>query len=1222
MTIKEQYSSVFVNLIEENKAFVNRPIFVILGDTGSIGFSKQEEYVLDPNTFGLTCGQEVFDKQWFGRVFLSLMSASSYKIVSYQQYSYVVDYLNPDFFKDRVIVLVDNLRQIFPIAGNDFIADTSEDDTQNVVLPIYQADQFKIESRYYYSVKSPNRQIGHIVPVFSKTKKLKKNVATSIGVKFIDPYSDPTSIDIFIDDIIQNDKHNQSLFLKFYPKQPVTPDQENRILALNWFMSLSKGELIYAIENSISEDYSPSADLNKLLKRYWGDRASFRNIKIYKNPNVNNEIVEVSQGQVVQTLINEYENVRAGHEYRDVFLTAPTGAGKSLLFQLPAFYIASKGDVTIVVSPLIALMKDQVAAIICQRGFTHVAYINSEVSLLDRDHIIEKCKSGQIDILYMAPELLMSYDVRYFIGDRNIGLMVIDEAHLITTWGRDFRVDYWYIGNHINKIRKYSGQKFPMIAVTATAVYGGDKNDMVFDTIDSLMMHTPHLFIGMVKRNDIEFIINNYDSETRGFDTAKIKQTTEFIHNVNNLGFKTLVYAPYTDQVRKITDAVNDVEEIAVKYYGGQMDSLSKEQAEKAFRGNEKKVMVCTKAFGMGVDIPDIQVVYHHAPSGLLPDYVQEIGRAARDNDMTGYAVLNYSPRDQKYSKQLYGMSSLKLFQLKAVLKKVYDTYRNNGHKRNMLLSVDDFAFAFNDMDDMETKVKTALMMIEKDYLAKDRYNVLLARPKQLFTKVFASVSHSGYSKLMKLYPKSIMKLMERQTGDIIVQIDLNALWTDNFSDKSFPILKRDYYIGKLFNGIDVSPRIKVSYVIDSINDTNEKITNALDVIKAFLISQEFHFFEKDDMVAVLKKYYDDRTARQLASFVLASYSGRQTSFCGGIEENAFLQEKPTTPRQYKVFGNRYEGSFAHIIKLLTKLFESGNKEPLRFLSKENSLPYVRIGNLMEILNCGSFEMEGGESPMIFIRLNNPEKVHYDSQNPNYQNTLFEKTQEKHTVSTEIMNHFFTRSFSNKERWNFIEDFFLGENNEELIRKYPGQDINRIDVIEELSKKKVHVASNDISAGTDNAKMLYPPRPGKYTQKDHLTLEVEGKKVTHTIKEWILLDPITLHGAVKNKLIYVDSAFVYKPLMNALEKNFPEYHTKLLGTKKIITISGYKEPVMAEVVISENPIKFYKWWCTNRAEVYIPLAEKIKLFDRIKNTSPSTLQQKDLKFLMGGKNIS
>lgn len=660
MTIREQYSSVFLNQIEEMKSSIDRPIFVILGDTGSIDISHLEENVLDSSTFGLSCGKAVFNTEWFTRMFLGLTSAISYKIVSYQQYSYIIDYLNPDVLKDRVIVLVDNLRQLFPIADKYFIADTSENDTQTTELPLYQADQFKIEDRYYYSVKSPSHQIGQIIPVFPINKELEKIEASQDGVKFIDPYSDSGSVDVFIDDIIQKDKHNQSLFLKFYPKQTVTSDQENRILALNWFLSLSEGKLVHVIESSISEDFSPSEELNQLLKQYWGESASFRNIKIYKNPNVNNDIVEVSQGQVVQTLIDEYENVKAGREYRDVFLTAPTGAGKSLLFQLPAFYIASKGDVTIVVSPLIALMKDQVSAIINQRGFNRVAYINSEVSLLNRDNIIERCKSGQIDILYMAPELLMSYDIKYFIGDRHIGLMVIDEAHLITTWGRDFRVDYWYIGNHINKIRKYSDQEFPMIAVTATAVYGGDKNDMVFDTVDSLMMHTPHFYIGIVKRDDIGFIINNYDSVTRGFDAAKIKQTAEFILKVNDLGFKTLVYAPYTDQVRKITEKVNENGDIAVQYYGSQLDSLSKEQAEKAFRGNEKRVMVCTKAFGMGVDIPDIQVVYHHAPSGLLPDYVQEIGRAARDKNISGYAVLNYSPQDQKYSKQLHGMSSLK----------------------------------------------------------------------------------------------------------------------------------------------------------------------------------------------------------------------------------------------------------------------------------------------------------------------------------------------------------------------------------------------------------------------------------------------------------------------------------------------------------------------------------------------------------------------------------
>ena len=128
---------------------------------------------------------------------------------------------------------------------------------------------------------------------------------------------------------------------------------------------------------------------------------------------------------------------------KDLFLTAPTGAGKSLLFQIPSFYISKNKDVTIVVSPLIALMEDQVDAIKKDRKFDKVAYLNSNLSLIEREKIIEACKEGNIDILYLSPELLMSYDIRHFIGERNLGLMVIDEAHLITTWGRDFRVDYF-----------------------------------------------------------------------------------------------------------------------------------------------------------------------------------------------------------------------------------------------------------------------------------------------------------------------------------------------------------------------------------------------------------------------------------------------------------------------------------------------------------------------------------------------------------------------------------------------------------------------------------------------------------------------------------------------------------------------------------------------------------------------------------------------------------
>ena len=302
--------------------------------------------------------------------------------------------------------------------------------------------------------------------------------------------------------------------------------------------------------------------------------------------------------------------------------------------------------------------------------------------------------------MYLSPELLLSYDIRFFIGERKLGLLVIDEAHLITTWGRDFRVDYWFLGNHINKIRKYGNYTFPLVALTATAVYGGT-NDMVFDSISSLYMHDPHKFIGDARRNDIEFVINTHDDYPSGsYDTNKEEETVRFIRGVKQLDCKTIVYAPYTRHIDRLSAKANEVPDTVVTYHG-RMSADEQKGMYMAFRTNKSKIMVCTKAFGMGIDIPDIQCVYHHAPSGLFPDYIQEIGRAARKKGVHGFAALTFSPSDLRYSKQLFGMSSLKTFQLRAVLQKIYNYFIANGMKRNMLISANDFAFIFDINEDV-----------------------------------------------------------------------------------------------------------------------------------------------------------------------------------------------------------------------------------------------------------------------------------------------------------------------------------------------------------------------------------------------------------------------------------------------------------------------------------------------------------------------------------------
>src|SRR5690606_18862515 len=159
--------------------------------------------------------------------------------------------------------------------------------------------------------------------------------------------------------------------------------------------------------------------------------------------------------------------------------------GKSLLFQIPAIHLMRQYKaVTIVITPLIALMNDQVEQLTNERDVEGVTFINSDITPNEKEKRISKIKNGEISILYISPEFFLANSIESIIGsERKIGLLVVDEAHLVTTWGRDFRADYWFIGGYIERIRKEN--KFPILCLTATAVYMGTE-DMVNDTLESM----------------------------------------------------------------------------------------------------------------------------------------------------------------------------------------------------------------------------------------------------------------------------------------------------------------------------------------------------------------------------------------------------------------------------------------------------------------------------------------------------------------------------------------------------------------------------------------------------------------------------------------------------------------------------------------------------------------------------------------------------------------
>ncbi|GAI24991.1 unnamed protein product, partial [marine sediment metagenome] len=237
-------------------------------------------------------------------------------------------------------------------------------------------------------------------------------------------------------------------------------------------------------------------------------------------------------------------------------------------------------------------MYDQVCAL-RDRGINFATYINSDISMYERQNIINAIKEGEISVVYLSPELLLSYDLRYFIGDRELGLLVIDEAHLVTTWGRDFRIDYWYLGNYIRKLRKYHGHPFPVFALTATAVYGG-KNDIVFETVGSLNLPAPKLYIGNVRRDEVNFKIEKFQYKGN-HELAKIEKTKRVLMNNVSENTKTIAYFPWTNQIKIVRNEIPGDYESRIGIYYAKVDKTEKQVVVEKFAKGEIAVILATK---------------------------------------------------------------------------------------------------------------------------------------------------------------------------------------------------------------------------------------------------------------------------------------------------------------------------------------------------------------------------------------------------------------------------------------------------------------------------------------------------------------------------------------------------------------------------------------------------------------------------------------------------
>lgn len=1204
-------------LIAIESAFKNGSTIAILD-----GFPQAElaevldefEGVVDVDSFFDQCVGSDFDLKFSKRLYASLQITGNH-VMTLAQFMRMREVYDEKLISDEACIIQESLRVYFPLKPAEFLEQRKDGnlDERNDGMPEHHSEHIRSGSKHYF-IQGYTSDLKTIRVFTDEAEFEESREGECIEV---DVSADTTELELALCDLIESAPTAQEFIqVVTSPKHDLGEHLMARLRKLQ-ASSHNVGVLLEQKHKDLQVvDISSTA--TSMLRKYWGAAAEFRNLSVYSDPDISRDTISISQGQVVDAIIQEIDRGNSGKMPRDIFLTAPTGAGKSLLFQLPAFYASDNGDITIVISPLIALMKDQVIAVQQDRGFEKVAYINSELTYLDRKQILKQTHEGEIDVLYLSPELLLSYDISHFIGERNLGLVVVDEAHLITTWGRDFRVDYWFLGNHLRKIKKYNDLKFPVVAVTATAVYGGT-NDMVFDTLSSLEMNNPHMFVGAVRRDDIKFAIRNTAPGMKGkkYENWKLKQTVEFIQNLQrNTALKALVYAPYTKHVKNIHEAAELEQVGSTAMYHGSLDSDEKTQSFERFLSGDIRTMVCTKAFGMGIDISDIQVVYHHAPSGHLPDYIQEVGRLARKPEIQGWAALDYSEQDKVFMKTLFGMSSLKSFELQGVLRKLYNTYKQKN-ARNMLLSVEDFAHLFENIDprNLGIKVLTALMMIEKDYLQKYRFNVVVARPKALFVKVYARIPDASWPQVKRRYGRCISEIPYRllnQKGFRIVRLDLEKLWRNHFPSEDFPTLKYKFYKGKLFaNNLEVVPELKLEVIIDhELSYVTAQFDRAVWALEEAFAELQGQFFSAAELEQGLRQRLDAPTASKVSRFILSLYSSILDGLTGKLADSAsFLAGRGSgSERQYRFVSNNFRAEFSKLRKELSNLFKSERQiTRYRTMNDTGAQTLFRLGQWLDVLKLGSIAASGGEHPMIFIRVNDPSKLERDIRNDFYKNALLEKTRMKHDVSNQIFDHFFQKNLSDAERWDFIEDFFLGTNIDDLLEKYPGSgELNDVDLIKTISKLE---AVEQVSVKrTTSRQTRVQSEPGWYHLEDTVTLEWKGKLTSKRVSQWITDDPLNFHKAATLSKIKLGGK-ANEILFSKLRK-FPDYFNSFMGTSRIIEIPKVKGKKKGTILMKDYPREFYAWWCENRNEMPLGMVEKIELFDRLRSAGVS-LDQAD-----------
>jgi ATP-dependent DNA helicase RecQ len=463
--------------------------------------------------------------------------------------------------------------------------------------------------------------------------------------------------------------------------------------------------------------------------------------------------------------------VKAALDNKSFLVVFPTGGGKSLTFQLPALMSGEnmKG-LTVIISPLQSLMKDQVDNLE-KNNITDAVTINGLLDPIERSKSFERVEDGSASLLYISPESLRSKTIERLLLGRTIVRFVIDEAHCFSSWGQDFRVDYLYIGDFIKSLqeKKNLQEGIPVSCFTATA-----KRKVIEDISDYFkekLSLNLEIYRSGESRTNLQYMVFEKDNERDKYDKLR-----------DLLGDKncpTIVYVSRTRKAYLLAEALNK-DGFNAKPYHGKMDAKEKTENQDAFISGEVQIMVATSAFGMGVDKKDIGMVVHYEISDSLENYVQEAGRAGRDENITADCYVLYNEDDLGKHFTLLNQTKLTIKEIKQVWKAIKEITRFRSTVSNSALEIARKAGWDEGITEIEIRVTTAISALEEAGYLKRGQNVPRVLASSILTKnVQEAIDKINSSerfnekqkvKAIRIIKKLISSKSKRQTNDEVAE--------------------------------------------------------------------------------------------------------------------------------------------------------------------------------------------------------------------------------------------------------------------------------------------------------------------------------------------------------------------------------------------------------------------------------------------------------------------